>query len=222
MKGLHRERFTKARGLGSTAKTGLPSLDDAVDDAARSDGCSCIAVDHDAANICIRNGAPGPVIDFLGTSLCSGLPQPDPASPTPWQLPGPPRQALPDHHVCRKLNSRRLSFHPASMVIQRANCFLATNAGAPRIHKVQPAVASPGEMVRYPYMEWAYAYGYSGEIRLIRLGNSTKRWHRRLPWVRWAERNDLNSMSVTQHGRPPSHARTCCNDSASACILCRA
>ncbi|MDU8927364.1 DUF6605 domain-containing protein [Alisedimentitalea sp. MJ-SS2] len=31
--------------------------------------------------------------------------------------------------------------------------------GAPRALKKEPPV--PGEMVRYPYMEWAYAYGYS-------------------------------------------------------------
>ena len=66
------------------------SLDDAVDDAARL--CRAWLLlhcpshpDHDAANICIRNGAPGPVIDFLGNSLAR-LPQPDPASLTPWHI----------------------------------------------------------------------------------------------------------------------------------------
>ena len=66
------------------------SLDDAVDDAARL--CRAWLLlhcpshpDHDAANICIRNGAPGPVTDFLGSSL-SNLSQPDLANPTPWHI----------------------------------------------------------------------------------------------------------------------------------------
>ena len=65
-------------------------LDGAADDAARL--CRAWLLrhcpshpDHDAADILIRNGAPGPVGDFLGTGLAK-LSQIDAAAPTPWHI----------------------------------------------------------------------------------------------------------------------------------------
>ncbi len=65
-------------------------LEDAVDNAARL--CRAWLLqhcpnhpDHNAAIKIFQNGELGPVSDFLGTSL-SSLPQPDPASPTPWHI----------------------------------------------------------------------------------------------------------------------------------------
>ncbi|MCU9836877.1 hypothetical protein OEZ49_03775 [Ruegeria sp. WL0004] len=51
--------------------------------------------------------------------------------------------------------------------------------GAPRALREQPA--RPGEMVRYPYMEWAYAYGYSKKYASA--GWATYERH----FARWAE-----------------------------------
>ncbi len=92
MKGIDIERDHQSLEDWLIGRADWPALglDDAVDDAARL--CRAWLLlhcpshpDHDAANICIRNGAPGPVSDFLGTSLAS-LPQPDPASLTPWHI----------------------------------------------------------------------------------------------------------------------------------------
>ncbi len=92
MKGIDIERDHQSLEDWLIGRADWPALglDDAVDDAARL--CRAWLLlhcpshpDHDAANICIRNGAPGPVSDFLGTSL-SSLPQPDPANPTPWHI----------------------------------------------------------------------------------------------------------------------------------------
>ncbi len=65
-------------------------LEDAVDDAARL--CRAWLLqhcpshpDHEGAEILIRNGAPGPVTDFLGNSLAN-LPQMDAAAQTPWHI----------------------------------------------------------------------------------------------------------------------------------------
>lgn len=51
--------------------------------------------------------------------------------------------------------------------------------GAPRALREQPT--RPGEMVRYPYMEWAYAYGYSKKYASA--GWATYERH----FARWAE-----------------------------------
>jgi hypothetical protein len=52
--------------------------------------------------------------------------------------------------------------------------------GAPRA--LPEAPANPGEMVRYPYMEWAYAYGYSKKYASA--GWASYERH----FARWAER----------------------------------
>ncbi len=92
MKGIDIERDHQSLEDWLIGRADWPALglDDAVDDAARL--CRAWLLlhcpshpDHDAANICIRNGAPGPVSDFLGTSL-SSLPQPAPANLTPWHI----------------------------------------------------------------------------------------------------------------------------------------
>ena len=65
-------------------------LDGAVDNSARL--CRAWLLqhcpnhpDHNVAIKILRKGEPGPVSDFLGSSL-SSLPQPDPASLTPWHI----------------------------------------------------------------------------------------------------------------------------------------
>lgn len=65
-------------------------LEDAVDDAARLCRAWLLKLcpshpDHDAADILIRNGATGPVNNYLGNSLVN-LPQMDAVSPTPWHI----------------------------------------------------------------------------------------------------------------------------------------
>ncbi|OAB55082.1 hypothetical protein AY600_02130, partial [Phormidium willei BDU 130791] len=63
--------------------------------------------------------------------------------------------------------------------------------GAPRAVPEQPP--APGEMVRYPYMEWAYAYGYSKKYASA--GWASYERH----FARWAERNGYALDVATLH-----------------------
>ena len=63
--------------------------------------------------------------------------------------------------------------------------------GAPRAVPESPS--KPGEMVRYPYMEWAYAYGYSKKYASA--GWASYERH----FVRWAEVNGYELDIATQH-----------------------
>lgn len=63
--------------------------------------------------------------------------------------------------------------------------------GAPRALTERPA--DPGGMVRYPYMEWAYAYGYSKKYASA--GWASYERH----FARWAEAEGYNFEIVTQH-----------------------
>ncbi|MEM6985349.1 MAG: N,N-dimethylformamidase beta subunit family domain-containing protein [Pseudomonadota bacterium] len=76
--------------------------------------------------------------------------------------------------------------------------FCALPAGAPRAVPERPPL--PGDMVRYPYMEWAYAYGYSKKYASA--GWASYERH----FVRWAEAQGYDLDIVTQHDlhRDPS------------------
>ena len=63
--------------------------------------------------------------------------------------------------------------------------------GAPRALPVAPPV--PGEMVRYPYMEWAYAYGYSKKYASA--GWASYERH----FAVWAEANGYQIDYATLH-----------------------
>ena len=63
--------------------------------------------------------------------------------------------------------------------------------GAPRALPEAPHV--PGGMVRYPYMEWAYAYGYSKKYASA--GWASYERH----FARWAEAEGIALEIVTQH-----------------------
>lgn len=63
--------------------------------------------------------------------------------------------------------------------------------GAPR--GIPEAPPKPGNMVRYPYMEWAYAYGYSKKYASA--GWASYERH----FIRWAEKNNYEIDIVTQH-----------------------
>lgn len=63
--------------------------------------------------------------------------------------------------------------------------------GAPRTLPEQPP--KPGDMVRYPYMEWAYAYGYSKKYASA--GWATYERH----FARWAEREGYTFDIIAQH-----------------------
>jgi len=69
--------------------------------------------------------------------------------------------------------------------------FCKLPAGAPRALPEQPP--RPGEMVRYPYMEWAYAYGYSKKY-------ASAGWasYERL-FARWAEAAGYDVDFATLH-----------------------
>lgn len=63
--------------------------------------------------------------------------------------------------------------------------------GAPR--GVPETPQEPGDMVRYPYMEWAYAYGYSKKYASA--GWASYERH----FARWAETQGFEFDFVTQH-----------------------
>ncbi|HAV61516.1 MAG TPA: hypothetical protein DCY13_04025, partial [Verrucomicrobiales bacterium] len=63
--------------------------------------------------------------------------------------------------------------------------------GAPRTVLETPS--KPGEMVRYPYMEWAYAYGYSKKYAST--GWASYERH----FARWAEREGFRLDYATLH-----------------------
>lgn len=63
--------------------------------------------------------------------------------------------------------------------------------GAPRALERRPA--RPGEMVRYPYMEWAYAYGYSKKYASA--GWASYERH----FARWAEGEGCELDAIAQH-----------------------
>ncbi len=63
--------------------------------------------------------------------------------------------------------------------------------GAPRALRSHPT--SPGEMVRYPYMEWAYAYGYSKKYASA--GWASYERH----FARWAEGEGYDFDVIALH-----------------------
>lgn len=63
--------------------------------------------------------------------------------------------------------------------------------GAPRALEERPA--RPGEMVRYPYMEWAYAYGYSKKYASA--GWASYERH----FARWAEGEGYDFDAIALH-----------------------
>lgn len=63
--------------------------------------------------------------------------------------------------------------------------------GAPRALREQPT--TPGEMVRYPYMEWAYAYGFSKKYASA--GWASYERH----FARWAEKEGYAFDVISQH-----------------------
>ncbi|URF48742.1 N,N-dimethylformamidase beta subunit family domain-containing protein [Dinoroseobacter shibae] len=63
--------------------------------------------------------------------------------------------------------------------------------GAPRALREQPT--RPGEMVRYPFMEWAYAYGYSKKYASA--GWASYERH----FARWAEAEGYGFDVISQH-----------------------
>ena len=63
--------------------------------------------------------------------------------------------------------------------------------GAPRALREQPT--RPGEMVRYPYMEWAYAYGYSKKYASA--GWASYERH----FARWAEGEGYDFDVIALH-----------------------
>lgn len=69
--------------------------------------------------------------------------------------------------------------------------FCKLPAGAPRALPEVPA--DPDAMVRYPYMEWAYAYGYSKKYASA--GWASYERH----FARWAETEGYDFDIVTQH-----------------------
>ncbi|MCB1336362.1 MAG: hypothetical protein KDK10_02515 [Maritimibacter sp.] len=69
--------------------------------------------------------------------------------------------------------------------------------GAPRALPDTPP--RPGEMVRYPYMEWAYAYGYSKKYASA--GWASYERH----FVRWAEAQGYEIEIATQHDLHAEH-----------------
>lgn len=69
--------------------------------------------------------------------------------------------------------------------------FCKLPAGAPRT--VPDAPHRPGEMARYPYMEWAYAYGYSKKYASA--GWATYERH----FMCWAERSGYRVDCATLH-----------------------
>lgn len=77
--------------------------------------------------------------------------------------------------------------------------------GAPRALREQPT--RPGEMVRYPYMEWAYAYGYSKKYASA--GWASYERH----FARWAEGEGYDFDVITQrdlHREPDVLNRYAC------------
>lgn len=76
--------------------------------------------------------------------------------------------------------------------------FCKLPVGAPRALMDSPAQS--GEMVRYPYMEWAYAYGYSKKYASA--GWASYERH----FAIWAEKNGFDLDFITQHDleREPS------------------
>ncbi len=98
-------------------------LENAVDDAARL--CRAWLLqhcpshpDHNAADILNRNGATGPVTDFLGNSLVN-LPRMDAAAPTPWHIFCPSAAAASSNptNMSAEIETRRRLSHitPPSM-----------------------------------------------------------------------------------------------------------
>jgi hypothetical protein len=69
--------------------------------------------------------------------------------------------------------------------------FCKLPAGAPRTLTEKPG--KPGDMVRYPYMEWAYAYGYSKKFASA--GWATYERH----FAHWAESNGYEIDYATLH-----------------------
>jgi hypothetical protein len=63
--------------------------------------------------------------------------------------------------------------------------------GAPRALPERPQ--KPGEMVRYPYMEWAYAYGYSKKYASSGWASYER------PFARWAEAEGRDFDFATLH-----------------------
>ncbi|MEQ9260929.1 MAG: hypothetical protein RIG84_17720 [Roseovarius sp.] len=77
--------------------------------------------------------------------------------------------------------------------------------GAPRA--LPERSPRPGEMVRYPYMEWAYAYGYSKKYASAGWASYER------PFARWAEREGYAFDIVAQHdlqNHPELLARHAC------------
>ena len=69
--------------------------------------------------------------------------------------------------------------------------FCKLPVGAPRALREQPA--RPGEMVRYPYMEWAYSYGYSKKYASA--GWASYERH----FARWAEDEGYDFDVIALH-----------------------
>ena len=69
--------------------------------------------------------------------------------------------------------------------------FCKLPAGAPRALREEPT--RPGDMVRYPYMEWAYAYGYSKKYASA--GWASYERH----FARWAEGEGYDFDVIAQH-----------------------
>ncbi|MEM7074867.1 MAG: N,N-dimethylformamidase beta subunit family domain-containing protein [Pseudomonadota bacterium] len=63
--------------------------------------------------------------------------------------------------------------------------------GAPRTLPITPP--TPGEMVRYPYMEWAYSYGYSKKYASAGWASYER------PFARWCEAEGFELDFATQH-----------------------
>lgn len=69
--------------------------------------------------------------------------------------------------------------------------FCRLPAGAPRT--VDDAPPTPGEMTRYPYMEWAFAYGYSKKYASAGWATYER------PFARWADAEGFAFDVLTQH-----------------------
>lgn len=69
--------------------------------------------------------------------------------------------------------------------------FCRLPVGAPRAVPETPP--KPGDMVRYPYMEWAYAYGYSKKYASAGWASYERQF------ARWAERQGYGLDFFTQH-----------------------
>ena len=157
--------------------------------------------DHNAAIEMVRNCETGPVSDFLGASI-SSLPQTDPASPTPWHIFCPSAAAAssdPTTMSAEIETRRRLSLitpRQCRCPIQRKNSFLRPTRCCRR-HWIQARCMSllhsagrrnsllrdrnlSGTITPSPLMPVRRKMKSSTACR-----SSTKRWQRRLPWVRW-------------------------------------